>query len=151
MRRQVLRSCLVMAFACALEGAAQQAVPDDPLRRALALPALEELRATRERPLFAATRRPPSLPSAPLEPAPVRAEGSALPLGLEGIVIGENEGIVVFRNQNSNQIQRMRLGETFEGWTLIAIDARSVALSDGTTTVTLQLFAAYNAASGRKF
>jgi hypothetical protein len=79
------------------------------------------------------------------------AAGSTLPLGLEGIVMGESEGIVVFRNQNSNQVQRMRLGDTFEGWTLVAIDTRSVVLQTGSTTVTLQLFAADKAAPERRF
>jgi general secretion pathway protein N len=95
---------------------------------------LEDLSATRERPLFVATRRAPAPMRAetpPPAPPPVEEKAVALgppPFDLIGAVVGKRESIALLRNKTTSEVLRLRPGEEAEGWRVGAVGLRSVAL-----------------------
>jgi general secretion pathway protein N len=93
---------------------------------------LSKLSATRDRPIFSPSRRPPPLPAPPViarqvEPTK-QAEPEQPPLILVGTVAGEGSGIAVFVEQTSENTVRLRINESHQGWTLGAIQGREVTL-----------------------
>jgi type II secretory pathway component PulC len=95
---------------------------------------LEDLSATRERPLFSPTRRPPP----PVEtPAPLpsqlvekkEATPSTPPFDLLGVVTGDENSFVLLRNRSTHEVTRMRRGDEKDGWKVEAVKLRSVALA----------------------
>jgi hypothetical protein len=114
--------------------------PDNPL---WAVP-LSTLTATRERPLFSASRRPPAPPAAAAPvvrvrvPSPRPAEPQRPNMSLVGTVAG-GEGIAIFVDQTTQTVIRLRTGEGHEGWVLRAVGAREVTLQNDRYTATLVL------------
>jgi general secretion pathway protein N len=96
---------------------------------------LSALTATRERPLFSASRRPPAPPvvARPVvetRPPPPPAPGPQKPrMSLVGTVAGA-DGIAIFVDQSTQTIIRLRTGEGHEGWILRAVGAREVTLQN---------------------
>jgi len=107
---------------------------------------LSALTATRERPIFSASRRPPPAPVAaapvmqtrapPPPPAPRVPERPRL--SLVGTVGGE-QGIAVFVDQATQAIVRLRPGEGHDGWVLRAVGGREVTLESDRDTAILSL------------
>jgi general secretion pathway protein N len=114
--------------------------PDNPL---WAVP-LSALTATRERPLFSASRRPPAAPvvAPPVvqarAPPPPPAEPQRPQMSLVGTVAGA-EGIAVFVDQRTQTIIRLRAGEGHEGWVLRSVGPREVTLQNDRYTAILAL------------
>jgi len=107
---------------------------------------LKSLTATRERPIFLPSRRPPSPPivagppPAPPPSAPPPAPPPERPrLALVGAVVGDSEAIAIFLDQNSQGIVRLRTGENHQGWTLSAVKGREATLQRGNETMQLAL------------
>jgi general secretion pathway protein N len=132
--------------------AAERAQPSAPAESVLsgnplwAIP-LRQLSATRERPLFAPSRRPPpvvatttyQLASVP-PPAPPRPLEPERPqLSLVGTVAGEAGGIGVFLDQAGKTVLRLKTGENHKGWVLRSVNGRSVVLAKGFAIVELTL------------
>jgi hypothetical protein len=95
---------------------------------------ISKLSATRERPLFSASRRPraPTVAAAPVS-APVVAKPVALqppPFTLVG---------TIFFDPASKIATGVREGERASGWTLRSVDSRSAVLEGGNRMVTLDL------------
>jgi general secretion pathway protein N len=94
---------------------------------------LDSLRATRERPLFTPSRRPPTPAVIAPPPAPVKivaapAEPEQPPLNLLGVVVGTTDGYAVFVNTTTHDIVRLRTGEGHDGWILQSVTGREVVL-----------------------
>jgi len=120
----LIRSLLVLALALGAAAAfAQQppkrapAVPPAtaPARAVSAppnpgLPSLEDLTATRERPLFSSTRRPPEVEPPPQAAAPI-TEAASMPFELVGIVLGSDVNAAIFRNTESKEETRVAKGD----------------------------------------
>ena len=104
---------------------------------------LHALSATRERPLFSPSRRPPAPPVvavAPPPPPPSKpAPPATPPLTLVGTVLGGSEGVGVFIEQGTKDIIRLRVGEGRGGWTLSSLQARAAILDQGERQATLAL------------
>ena len=107
---------------------------------------LATLSATRDRPLFTPSRRPPAptVAAAPRLPPPPRIaapppEPEHLRLVLIGTVIGSAEGIGIFLDQPTQRMIRLRLGEQHSGWVLRAVRAREVTLEKGQRVEILSL------------
>jgi hypothetical protein len=108
---------------------------------------LRQLSATRERPLFAPTRRPPPVPvaaqptfqlaSAP--PPPKAVELETPQLSLVGTVAGEAGGMGVFLSQADKTVLRLKTGEAHKGWFLREVRGRAVVLQKGYQTTVLTL------------
>jgi general secretion pathway protein N len=106
---------------------------------------LESLSATRNRPIFAPSRRPPPPPvlasasSRPAPPPPKPAEPDRPLLSLVGTVIGEGESVGVFQDEATKTVVRLRVGEGYTGWILRAVRGREASFDKGTQVVTLAL------------
>jgi general secretion pathway protein N len=108
---------------------------------------LKSLTATRERPIFLPSRRPPAPlavaappPAAPPPPPPPGAPEPERPrLSLVGAVVGDSEAIAIFFDQSNQGIIRLRTGENHLGWTLSAVKGREATLQKGRETIQLAL------------
>jgi hypothetical protein len=107
---------------------------------------LSALTATRTRPLFTPSRRPPapvvaSVPVAAPRPPPVPPP--AVPqhpnLTLVGTVASENEGVAVFIDTTTRDTVRLRTGEGHSGWILQSVERSAATLQKGQQTETLAL------------
>lgn len=105
---------------------------------------LSALAATRSRPLFTPSRRPPApiVANAPVV-APVRPPPSAAPehpnLTLIGTVAAASESVAVFIDNSTRDAVRLRTGEGHMGWILQSVDRRTVTLQKNDRTETLEL------------
>jgi general secretion pathway protein N len=102
---------------------------------------LRRLAATRDRPLFSPTRRPPALPIAsvpqPRAELPVKPEKP--PFLLIGTIIGANGAIGVFRDETTKRVVSLRSGERRSGWLLDRVHKRDVVLQKDNSNVFLAL------------
>ncbi len=115
---------------------------------------LSALSATRERPIFSASRRPPQAAVvAPVAeqanpPAAAKSPPARPPLALIGAVVGEGDAIAVLMDQTSQKIVRLRRGESHGGWELSSVQPREVTLKQAERTEILSLKPADGAAGG---
>jgi hypothetical protein len=105
---------------------------------------LGSLSATRERPIFSASRRGPapvaSVPrSVPVKPVVRPPEPEHLNLTLVGTVVGQTESIGVFLDQSTQIFVRLRAGEEHSGWIVRSIKGREASLEKNSRTETLSL------------
>ena len=109
---------------------------------------LASLSATRERPLFSATRRPPAPPPAPMAappPKPVAAApvrpvvAEAPPLALVGTITGGETPVAVLFNQATRTVTQVREGDEELGWRITAVSPRSAVAEKDGNAVTLNL------------
>jgi len=106
---------------------------------------LSALTATRNRPLFTPSRRPPapavaSVPAAaPQPPSPPPAVPQHPNLTLIGTVASEGEGVAVFIDTTTRDAVRLRTGEGHSGWVLQSVERRAATLQRGDQTETLAL------------
>jgi general secretion pathway protein N len=115
--------------------------PQQPGRAAAgnAFPALEDLSATRERPLFSSTRRPPEPVEEPEAPAQI-TEGGTMPFELVGVVIGDEVNAAIFRNTESKEETRVARGDKIGNWNLEEVTARAVVIGANGKRVRMRLF-----------
>lgn len=106
---------------------------------------LESLRATRERPLFSATRRPPppvvtegAKVSEPVS-APKPSEPEKPQVALVGVVHGPLIDIAVFLDETDKSLMRLRVGQSVRGWIVHDLDARAATLEKAKQQVKLEL------------
>jgi general secretion pathway protein N len=106
---------------------------------------LSALSATRERPLFSASRRPPTVaspaaslpeepPSAPAAPPPERPQ-----LSLMGTIVGSESSVALLKDSGSRALLRLHIGQENSGWRVQGIDSHSIVLEKGGQTITLDL------------
>jgi hypothetical protein len=104
---------------------------------------LAQLSATRERPIFSPSRRPP--PSAAAETSIVKApavrkkEPEAPQLALVGTITSEEEGFGIFLDQSTKGALRLKVGEDYQGWKLRAIRGREVTMEKDQQAAVLTL------------
>jgi hypothetical protein len=105
---------------------------------------ISKLSATRDRPLFSASRHPqtPTVAAAPA-PTPTMAAQPAAPetppFTLVGTIIGENSRIAIFFKEKLKTATGVKEGESDSGWILRSVGPRSAILEGGGRTVTLDL------------
>ena len=106
------------------------AKPANPLWR---IP-LASLSATRDRPIFSPSRRPPVI----VQAAPVKSEPPPPPpppgapsrplLTLLGAIASDTDGIAIFMDDTTKAIVRMKVGESHAGWMLRSVAKRQATL-----------------------
>lgn len=106
----------------------EQALSANPL---WAIP-LTQLSETRDRPIFSPSRRPPPPPpmmaAGPVDvPPPVR-ETEPPPLSLVGTIASGDEGFGIFLDRSGNSAFRLKIGENYRGWKLLAVRGREVTM-----------------------
>ena len=105
---------------------------------------VSKLSATRDRPLFSVSRRPPT-PAAPAAPTPTSTVASPAPapetppFTLVGTIVGGDSRIAIFYDETSKISSGVREGERASGWTLRSVDPRSATLEESGRVVTLAL------------
>ena len=95
---------------------------------------LKQFSATRERPVFSPSRRPPA--PAPAYVAPVAARQPAKPpepehptIALAGTIIGtDGYRVAVFRDTSTQDVLHLRVGENYRGWVVRLISPREARL-----------------------
>ncbi|WP_453951724.1 hypothetical protein [Bradyrhizobium sp. USDA 377] len=105
---------------------------------------LNRLTATRERPLFAPTRRPPAVALAPQPvaaplPPPKPVEPEKPQLSLLGTVAGSREKMGLFLDSATKSVVRLKAGENHKGWVLRDVNPREVELARGLDTAVLSM------------
>jgi hypothetical protein len=105
---------------------------------------LKQLVATRERPIFSPSRRPPppAVVGAPrVAPVVKRAAPKPVPerpqLLLVGTVVGDQEKIGVFVEQATKNVVRLKVGDEHQGWMLHSVERREATLEKDHETATL--------------
>lgn len=101
---------------------------------ALSPPSLVELTDMMERPLFMETRRMPEPEEAAPPPPP-----TPLRLKLLGVAISGGSRVALLRNTSNNFLVQLAEGESHDGWTLDAVDAKSAHFSRGEQKTELPL------------
>jgi len=120
--------------------AAERSLSANPL---WAIP-LTRLSGTRDRPIFSPSRRPPppvlaSEPAPAPPPAPRKKEVEPPPLALVGTIASEQEGFGIFLDQSTKEALRLKLGEDFQGWKLLAIKGGQVTMEKDQQAAVLTL------------
>jgi len=101
---------------------------------------LDTIAATRDRPLFTQSRRPPPLAEAqPANDSAPSLGPGAPPFSLVGTVVGDHEKFAVVLEAGSQNVLRLPLGASASGWRVAEVAARSVTLTRGPQSVTLEL------------
>ena len=105
---------------------------------------LAQFPATRERPIFSPSRRPPAAAVAPVMAPKVVAlpkpkEPERPQLSLIGTIVGDEEGFGIFLDQSTKAVIRLKVGENFQGWRLRSVQGRETALEKDERVVTLVL------------
>ena len=106
---------------------------------------LRELSATRERPIFSPSRRPPppAVAAAPRVATPRVAVKPAEPerpqLSLVGTIAGAGEGFGIFVDQTTKNVVRLRTVDGHRGWILRSVRGREATLEKDRETVVLAL------------
>src|SRR6185437_16182 len=103
---------------------------------------LTDLSATRERPIFSPSRRPPAAavvatPFVPLGPAKIVPDRPQL--ALVGTIAGEKDGFGIFLDRTANVMLRLKTGQEHNGWLLREIRSREALFEKGQKTITLAL------------
>ena len=105
---------------------------------------ISALDATRERPVFSASRRPPMPPvvvqrvaADPQPPKPAEPEHPHLTL--VGTAIGAPKNVAVVLDRTTKTIVRLHVGEAISGWILRSVDSRTMSVEKNSQTVTLAL------------
>jgi general secretion pathway protein N len=105
---------------------------------------MSALSATRERPIFSASRRPPMPPVvaqrvAVPPPPPKPAEPEQPLLTLVGTAIGKPINVAVVLDRATKTLVRVHLGEAVSGWVLRSVDSRMMTVEKNSQTVTVAL------------
>lgn len=133
--------CALILIATSLVTASAPLRAEDQRPSALPWLKLKDLSATRERPLFAPTRRRPPPPPPPHVVAVAPQHPPETPrMVLTGIIEKPSETIVVLRNVATSESISLRSGESVGPWRVKAQNDHSVVLSNGTQQFTLELY-----------
>ena len=109
---------------------------------------LDQLPATRDRPLFSSSRRPPARPQPPRVAAvPPPAPRQPPSVVLLGIVTDADGTWALIRAGGADKITPARLGDEIAGWKVSEIETRRLVLSSDDRSVSFALFARTGGAS----
>src|SRR5271166_2927996 len=155
-RHILLLGLLLLGFALA---APASAAPIDPARATpssnrneatqagnpLSKIPLSALTATRDRPLFSVSRRPPT-PAIQANAEPAQAPAAAAPapperpaLKLIGTILSPATSVVLLRDSAMQAVMRLRVGEATSGWRVKTVSSRSVTVEKGEQSAILGL------------
>ena len=105
---------------------------------------LDALSATRDRPLFSASRRPPIV-AVPIAAPPPKQEVLAPPpperplLTLVGTIVSRKASVAMLQGSNAEAISRLRIGQENDGWRVHEIGLRSIVVEKGGQSIELGL------------
>jgi hypothetical protein len=120
--------------------------------RALENPAaavsLDQLAATRERPLFAPDRRRPAVAAVikHVEEAPPPPPPEPPKLSLSGVIVDSDGPHALVRSESPNKTMQIRIGDDIAGWRVTKIEERRMVISHDTRLVAVTMFALHSEA-----
>jgi hypothetical protein len=94
---------------------------------------LSALSATRDRPLFSVSRRPP------IVAAPIAAPPEQPLLTLVGTIVSRKASFAILQGSDTEAISRLRVGQENDGWRVQGIGLRSIVVEKGEQSVELGL------------
>ena len=97
---------------------------------------LSSLSATRNRPIFSATRRPSSSVQ---QSSGLSSHANRPPFTLVGVIAGQGEGIAIISDGGTKSMTRLKTGETHLGWTLRRVKGREATLQNRDISTILKL------------
>jgi hypothetical protein len=105
---------------------------------------LTALSATRDRPLFSASRRPPVVAAPVIAPPPKQAASAPPPperplATLVGTIVSREASFAMLQGSNADAISRLRVGQQNDGWLIRGIGLRSITVEKGAESVELNL------------
>ena len=105
---------------------------------------LTALSATRDRPLFSASRRPPVVAAPVIAPPPKQAPLAPPPperplATLVGTIVSREASFALLQGSNADAISRLRVGQQNDGWLIRGIGLRSIVVEKGAESVELNL------------
>jgi hypothetical protein len=105
---------------------------------------LTALSATRDRPLFSASRRPPVAAAPVIAPPPKQAASAPPPperplATLVGTIVSREASFAMLQGSNADAISRLRVGQQNDGWLIRGIGLRSIVVEKGAESVELNL------------
>ncbi len=103
---------------------------------------MASLSATRERPIFSPSRRPPPVRPLASQAQQLSAQSNQPDhpsLILLGTVSAGSSSIAVFENEGSKDVIRLRTGESHSGWILKDVKPREATFLRGSTTAVLDI------------
>jgi general secretion pathway protein N len=80
-----------------------------------------------------------SEPAPPPPPPPRKKEVEPPPLALVGTIASEQEGFGIFLDQSTKEALRLKIGEDFQGWKLLAIKGGQVTMEKDQQAAVLTL------------
>jgi hypothetical protein len=98
---------------------------------------IDSFRAITERPLFAASRRAPSVAPVAMA-APIQAAAAPPSFQLVGIVGAGDVRLVLVRKPNA-PIQRLQPGQSLDGWQLVEVGADRAIFANGGSRTEIKL------------
>jgi hypothetical protein len=101
---------------------------------------LESLREIIERPLFNQSRAPKPKPQVEVVEAPAEPEATAEDFTLLGIVVANNGTTALLRWNKTNEIFRLKTGQSFSDWQVTEIGPKSVVIKNKELSFPLTLF-----------
>ncbi len=107
------------------------ALPDEPN---YAMAPLEDFSTILERPLFSPTRRPPAQGA-----VAVASPEPGLEVTLVGVIISSEEQIAIVRLKDASRFARLSVGDSFQGWTLEAIEPSRITFRRGDLEAHIEL------------
>lgn len=136
-----MRAALSIALLPLLPLLAAPAPAQEALANPLAREPLAGYSATRERPLFAPSRRPPPPPVvARQEPEPPPPPPEPPNVTLLGVVSDESGPRALVRPGPMDKVRGVRIGDEIGGWTIAAIEATRIVLALEARAKTVALF-----------
>jgi general secretion pathway protein N len=106
---------------------------------------LSSLSATRERPLFSSSRRPPPIvvAKAVATAIAIDPETTSAPqppaLTLMGTIVGSSVRFAILANSATGAVSRVRQGDQESGWRVRAVELRSVIVEKDARSIMLEL------------
>ena len=141
MNRIALTACLFVLMSGAAEAQQPPAASGPP--QTYTLPPLDDLQATRNRPLFAPNRQPDAVPEkTDTETTVTQESADSLPYDLTGVVMGTDVAIAILLNRDTQETVRLRQGETLESWSIQEVAQRYIVLRQDEREIRLELFQA---------
>jgi general secretion pathway protein N len=105
---------------------------------------LSTLAATRDRPLFSASRRPPTVARPIVAPPPKQEAPAPAPperplLTLIGTIFSPKASVAMLQGSNTEAVSRLRLGQENNGWRVQSISLRSIVVEKAGQSLELAL------------
>ncbi len=118
--------------------------PPHAIENPVAATSLDQLAATRERPLFAPDRRRPTAASVVRHVEPPPPPPDQPRLSLFGVVVDTNGPRAVIRSDPVGKTLRVRLGDEVGGWRVTQIDGQRLVMSLDGRSATVMMFKSHH-------